>query len=138
MITLGIIGLGKWGRNYLSAINEIDSSIKVIVGNRLNWYELVKSKQCDGIIIATPPDSHIKIAMEVLQTNTPVMIEKPLAINHNEALQLQEFENNSIILVNHLQLFSPAFEFIKKTLHPTDILSIFSQGSNDGPIRTYS
>jgi predicted dehydrogenase len=137
MMTVGLIGAGKWGKNYIRTIAEIDSNIKILIGNRLNWYELIQSKMCDAIIIATPPDSHIKIAVAALECNLPVMLEKPLALSYHEALTLQKYDC-SRILVNHLQLFSSAYQHMKKEIDPIDIVSISSRGSNNGPTRDYS
>lgn len=138
MKTLGLVGNGKWGSNYIHIASQLKEPVKIIVGNRLDWYELIHSKKCDGIIIATPPDSHIKIAREALKANLPVMIEKPLALSLHDALILKEYESNAPILVNHLHLFSPAFEGMCRIIDPLDIIEIRSTGVNVGPFRNYS
>lgn len=137
MMTIGIIGVGKWGKNYLTTLNQIDPNIKILIGDRLNWKNLIKSKQCDGIIITTPPDSHVKIAIEALQNKIPVMIEKPIAFSYEDAIQLTEYKDIPI-LVNHLHLFSSAYEHMKQSIDPKDIIFIESCGSNNGPFRDYS
>lgn len=136
MITLGLIGAGKWGQNYLKLADKLN--IKIKVGNRLDWHELINSKTCQGIIIATHPDSHVKIALEALKNNLPVMIEKPLALTNTEINILQEYKNNAPILVNHIHLFAPAYEYMYNIIQPFDITHIRSIGCNKGPYRNYS
>jgi predicted dehydrogenase len=54
MITLGLIGAGTWGQNYLKLADKLN--VKMLVGGRLDWHELINSKKCQGIIVATPPE----------------------------------------------------------------------------------
>ena len=91
-IKLGLIGVGKWGVNYIKTVKEIDyidlnyvTSNKNISKNLLNndckvendWKKIVSSKKIDGIIIATPPHTHYEILMECINLKIPVLIEKP-------------------------------------------------------------
>lgn len=134
MKTIGLIGAGKWGQNYIKLANKLN--IKLKIANKLNWKDLIRSKICDGIVIATPPDSHIEISIEALEKNIPVMIEKPLALNYEDAVQLAKYKTT--ILVNNLHLFSPAFEYIVNNIDKNDITEITSIGCNKGPYRDYS
>jgi hypothetical protein len=127
--TLGLIGAGKWGQNYIKLCDKLNINLKI--GNRLNYKDLYKS--CQGIIIATPPDSHVNIAIEALEYNIPVMIEKPLSFSYDEGCKLLKYNN---ILVNNLHLFSPAFEYIYN--NAINIKEIISIGCNKGPYREYS
>ena len=134
---LGLIGSGQWGQNYLRLLSHIPK-LQVIVAGRNDWYNLIQSKKCDGVIIATPPESHILIAQEVLSSGKPVMIEKPLALSYEEGKILQSYEKDIPILVNHLHLFSPAFETICKKADINKITEINSSGANIGKFRNYS
>ena len=130
--TLGLIGTGKWGQNYIKLCDKLNINLKI--GDRLNYKDLIKSKSCQGIIIATPPDSHVNIAIEVLEYDIPVMIEKPLSFSYDEGCKLLKYKTN--ILVNNLHLFSPAFEYIVN--NAKNIKNIISIGCNKGPYRDYS
>lgn len=133
MITnLLLIGAGKWGSKYISTINNIPN-IKLKIANRKNWKQEIDNG-IDGVIIATPPSSHIEIAKYSLSKNIPTMIEKPLALSYDEATQLQNF--NIPILVNHLHLFSGAYQYIKHNLDG-QIQHIYAE-SGDGYGREYS
>lgn len=132
MKTLGIIGgNGKWGQNFIKLSEKLQ--YKTLIGTRDNWKELIQSKQCDGIVIATHPDSHVDIAIKALEYKLPVMIEKPLAWNLQDALRLKKYEKEALILVNNLHLFSPAFKYIVEHVSPNNIFQIISTGTNTIP-----
>lgn len=134
---LGVIGgNGKWGSNYINLLKKLN--INYVIGDRLDWVEVIRSHQCDGIIVSTPPGSHVKIALEALSKSLPVLIEKPLALTSKECYKLKAEAHKAPILVNHIHLFSPAFEKICQMLKPEDIINIRSVGSNKGPYRDYS
>ena len=95
-------GNGKWGQNYISTLKYFQD-INLQVATRENWKQLI-DKNPDGVIVATPPDSHIEIASYSLSKNIATMIEKPLALSLQEAETLKQF--TAPILVNHIQLFT--------------------------------
>lgn len=129
-----LIGNGKWGERYIQTLNEFPN-ISLTVANRSNWKELVDKKP-DGVIVATSPQSHIEIAKFVLERNIPTLIEKPLALSLSDALQLKQFY--APILVNHIHLFSNAYQYLKNVINPSEISGIASLGFNRGPHRDYS
>lgn len=49
---------------------------------------LINSKEVDAVYIATPPDSHLKYALEVAKAGKPCCIEKPMARSYQECLQI--------------------------------------------------
>lgn len=128
-----LVGAGAWGQKVLKTLSHL--SINVEVADRRNWQTLI-DKNPDGVIICTPPESHIQIASYSLAKNIPTMIEKPLALSWGEATQLSQF--SAPVLVNHIHLFSLEYEKLKKMIIGSKISKILSQGYNKGPIRNYS
>lgn len=134
MYNLLLIGAGRWGQNYISTLSAF-TNVKLHIANRENWKQLINEKP-DGVIVCTPPDSHIEIASYSLDKNIPTIIEKPLSLSLQEAEILKQF--TSLILVNHIHLFSNPYQAIKKFIDPNKIDHIISLGYNKGPIRNYS
>lgn len=129
-----LVGNGKWGKNYISTLNNFPE-VNLTIATRQNWKQLV-DRNPNGVIIATPPDSHIEIASYALKKDIPIMIEKPLALSLDEVKKLEGFA--APILVNYIHLFSDAYQKIKEIVEPEKITSITSAGYNDGPIRNCS
>lgn len=130
-----LVGAGKWGQKYISTLSSKYSNIKLEIANRDNWKQLIDDKP-DGVIICTPPNSHIEIAEFSLQRNIPTMIEKPLSLSLEEAHKLKKYEQVPI-LVNHIHLFSETYGLLKYHVGES-IDKIVSLGFNNGPVRDYS
>lgn len=129
-----LIGNGKWGKNYINNFNH--SNVQLDVSINRNWKEEINDKSYQGVIIATPPSSHIEIAEFCLQRNLPILIEKPIALSKIEILKLSQYQ--SPILVNYIHLFSTSYQKLKKSIDASKIDKIFSLGYNNGPKRDYS
>jgi predicted dehydrogenase len=134
MIDLLLVGNGKWGSKYVSTLSDFED-VKLQIADRTNWKKLIDTNP-NGVIICTPPDSHVEISAYSLERNLPVMIEKPLSLSLLEAKTLKQF--TAPILVNHTDLFTEGYETIKKKVKDSCIISIVSNGYNKSPNRTYS
>jgi predicted dehydrogenase len=69
-----------------------------------DWRELVRRDDIDVIDISTPPDSHREIALEAIRHGKHVLVEKPIALNGEEAREM--FEAAEAARVKHLVGFS--------------------------------
>jgi predicted dehydrogenase len=56
------------------------------------WYDkaesLINDKDVDAVYIATPPSSHKEYALAVARAGKPVYVEKPMALNYAECLEI--------------------------------------------------
>lgn len=126
-------GSGQWAKNYISTIAQFYPNIKLTIATRDNWQQLIKTG-ADAVIISTPPSVHIQMAQFTLDYKIPVLIEKPLALNYNDCLVLKQY--NIPILINHIHLFSNAYQNIKSKIDKIDYIATL--GFNNGPKRDYS
>lgn len=133
MKNIVLIGAGKWGKNYITTLASFEG-INLSVATRDTWKQLIDGKP-DGVIIATPPSSHIEIASYALERNIATMIEKPLCLSSQE---LSSIQATAPVLVNHIHLFATAFHSLKVATQDIKIEKIFSLGYNNGPHREYS
>jgi predicted dehydrogenase len=150
---IALIGFGKWGRNYLSAINQsgIAKVTQVLVRNldRINEDPLLgeakvisnlEEIECDAAIVATHPSVTVAYAVHFLRKNIPVMLEKPAGLSLDDALLLQSVENEHPVplLVSHQHLFSSVYQELKKRVNEDEVMQIETAAGNDGPYRDYS
>lgn len=154
MLQLALIGVGAWGRNYISTISSFndcrikylcaktEKNLKSISGNYIkttNFRKLLKYSDIDGVIIATPDSTHYQIAKEFLKRGICLLIEKPLTTKYQDSLKLKSLKNDnkSKVLVGHVYLFDPAYvkarELIKE-IGPIQYLSY--EILNNGPHHT--
>jgi predicted dehydrogenase len=57
-----------------------------------HWYDsadnLINDPFVDAVYIATPPSSHCDLALRVAAAGKPCLVEKPMALNHAECLEM--------------------------------------------------
>ncbi len=104
---IGIIGLGSIAQlvhlPILSKINTVEiAAVAEVSKNRLNsiadkfninnrytdYLKMLNEVDLDAIIITTPTNTHKKIAIECLKKGKDLLIEKPIALNYNEAKEI--------------------------------------------------
>ncbi|MBI3103870.1 Gfo/Idh/MocA family oxidoreductase [Candidatus Daviesbacteria bacterium] len=152
MITLALIGVGKWGKNYLNTATTLANvKIKYICARSkktldllpdtyiqiLSVKNLLKKRGVDGFIIASPASTHFAIANQLLSLGCNLLIEKPLAISYDQALQLKKIwqMKKPKVLIGHLYLYNPAYQvFRKKFKRIKKVKSIFFEGTSS-PVR---
>jgi len=73
---------------------------------------------CDGVVIATPNDSHRAVALACLQHKLPVLIEKPLATSYEEGLQIVRAaeSTNTVVAVGYSSRHREEVPLLKRLL----------------------
>jgi predicted dehydrogenase len=150
---LALIGLGRWGRNYVRTIQALSDVKLVAVASRnpervafvpsgcrvvADWQKIMEAEDVDGVIVATSPSCHPKILAAAVDAKKPILIEKPLVQSREDAALLRSYieRRSATILVDHTHLFHSAFRSLQReasSLGP--IRSITSAAGNLGPYR---
>ncbi|MDP6038691.1 MAG: Gfo/Idh/MocA family oxidoreductase, partial [Candidatus Latescibacteria bacterium] len=64
-----------------------------------NADEVIYHPKVDAVYIATPPSSHCEYALKVAEAGKPCYVEKPMAMNHRECVQMIDaFKSKNIPL----------------------------------------
>jgi len=152
-INLGLIGAGNWGRNYIRTINKMDNvklvsvlsnnpntKKKVPKGCQIvnNIFDFLKIQNLDGAIVASPPNTHFKLAKKLIENNIPIIIEKPITTSLSEAENIlaEAKSKNSIVFVDHIFLYHPTFKILKNFVKKKEKIKLIRGiGGNKGPIR---
>lgn len=119
MTNLALIGKGSWGKNYIRTIRNLsdcylpDRNIKT-----RDYKQLLSHTDIDGVIIATPAKTHFSIAKQFLLKNIPVLIEKPVTTDVQEADELMRLSKKAdiVAMAGHIFLYNPAFLAAKRIL----------------------
>ncbi|MGA7437944.1 MAG: Gfo/Idh/MocA family oxidoreductase [Luteibacter sp.] len=86
------------------------------------WYDdagqLIADPGVDAVYIATPPSSHRHYALRAIAAGKPVYIEKPMAMNHRECLDIVEAGRaaNVPVFVAYYRRALPRFTTIARLL----------------------
>lgn len=135
--TLALIGRGRWGSNIQRTLASIPDVILAASVSH-DWRPLLKRRDLDGVLIATPASTHAAIAAHFLRRGIPLFIEKPLTSSLRDARVLQRAaqRHRTPVMVGHVHLYNPAYQAAKRGLrHAGRIRWIFGEGMNQGPIR---
>ena len=151
-----VIGGGAWGKNHIKTLGKLGVLGGVVDQdkNLLTQYkkehphidiytsldEALKS-DFDGFIVATPAETHFKLAKKIITCKKDLLVEKPLtlSIEHAESLVSLARENNISLMVGHVLLFHPAIIKIKELIDLGKIGKlqyIYSNRLNLGKVRT--
>lgn len=157
-INIAVIGTGRWGMNHVRTarqilgenfnlvcdayrtnedkIKEIAEDIKIIT----NPDEIAGDSSIDAVIIATPAETHFKIAKQMLQSGKSVLVEKPITLTAEDAEELQKIseQTGNILMVGHILLYHPAVIKMKEIISKGeigDLEYIYSNRLNLGRVR---
>jgi predicted dehydrogenase len=155
-----LVGFGYWGPNLarniasseyfeISFVIESDMSKHIKISalypnvTILSDLETVSSLEnlVDVCVIATPTSSHYRIAMQFLEINCHIWIEKPFTRSIKEAKDLLQLAQDKglRIFIDHTYLYSPAVEVIGSCMSEVgDITYIKSTRANFGIIQNDS
>lgn len=158
MLNIAIVGLGYWGPNFARIIEESENTsltwccdlsseslLKIKSKYRnifvtTNLDEVLNDHHVDAVVVAVPATHHYQVVKKALMVGKDVLVEKPLSTSVNEAQELTKLAkvNKKILMVDHIFLFHPAIQRIKKIIEADELGKIFyGHGTYTalGPIR---
>ena len=88
-----------------------------------NALDLINDTEVDAVYIATPPDSHANYAIEAMRAGKPVYVEKPMAKNYNECLEMINVSKQTRmpLWVAYYRRTLPAFLKVKELIEQNTI-----------------
>ncbi|MEK9138662.1 MAG: Gfo/Idh/MocA family oxidoreductase [Bacteroidota bacterium] len=157
-IGVGVIGCGKWGINHVRSANQLlgerlrivcDVSEKSLaqaktvapsVRTTRSLQDVLTDLDVGAVIIASGAETHHDIGKKCLESGKHCLIEKPLTLRSEEALDLIETagQNKLVLMVGHLLLYHPAVNRIRREILSGNLgqmLYLYSQRVNLGTIR---
>jgi predicted dehydrogenase len=77
--------------------------------------DLINDPDVNAVYIATPPGSHARYAIEAIMAGKPVYIEKPMAVNHDECVLINETaEKHGVpVFVAYYRRSLPGFTMVR-------------------------
>lgn len=128
--TVAVVGAGYWGRNLvrnfarlkaLSAVCDADADLAARQAKEFDvpvmaWESILASDAIPAVAVATPAVTHARIVRQALEAGKHVFVEKPLALDLQEAEQLCALakERRRTLMVGHLLQYHPAFLTLKE------------------------
>ena len=139
-IKIALIGCGNWGKNIARNLLELgslaciydpaSSQAKEFMDKNklpeLSLEEILLNKGIKGVIIASPAETHREIAIQAIENNKDVLIEKPFCLSLKDAKAISDhaIKKNSILMIGHLLNYHNVFIEMKKQINEGKIGSI--------------
>jgi len=141
-LRIGVIGAGSMGRNHVRILSAEKGNFEFVgfydadqkrageiseqfaVASFPNAQALME--QVDAVTIAAPSSLHRIIALEAARQGIHAMVEKPLALNAEDAEKIcHAFSDNGLILaVGHVERYNPVVTELCKLVKHENILAL--------------
>lgn len=117
-IRCGLIGIGRWGKNYLRLLQDIDGAALHATVSHSNVSSTFSDPEIDAVFIVTPPSTHYALIKAGLEADKHVFTEKPMVLNMVDANKLKTLakQSDKVFMVGYQYLFNNSVRTIKKEI----------------------
>lgn len=141
-LRVGLIGLGMMGKNHLRVLSSIEGVELIGVADPFANIDITRGKSgyetfteyselldrgLDYCVVAAPTGFHKEISVNALSRGVNCLIEKPVAVNYEEAIEIQSAADkaNKLVGIGHIERYNSAIRQLKKRLLAGDLGSIY-------------
>jgi len=143
-LRFGVIGWGYWGPKIARNLDALPGAMVTMAADRnasrlqsleenRPWIQTTTQAQdvfrsdVDGVIIATPVQTHYQLARQALLYGKHVLVEKPLTASAAEAEELVALAHEQwrVLMVGHTFEYSPAVNELRKLVQSGDLGKIY-------------
>ena len=154
MKNIAIVGIGYWGKKLVYEFSKI-ANVKFChsqgnptniewlhkyypkIKHCKNFQDILDDSSIDGIVIASPIDTHFEYALKSLKSKKHIFVEKPISTTKKDGQTLLDVArgNNLEIFVGHIFLYHPVLIKLKKLMKKEKIDSIYLGWHRMGPFK---
>lgn len=154
--SIAVIGAGYWGKNLVRNFYQF-GALKLVCDQNETLLDVLKSQHAgietsvaiqealvrediQGVVIATPAETHYALTREFLLAGKHVFVEKPMALREAEGAELIEIakQQGKTLMVGHLLQYHSVFIRLKELVKSGElgrVNYIYSNRLNLGKIR---
>ena len=154
---IALVGCGYWGKNLcrnfhaFSALGRVIDATEsgqaqarlIAPGIKVSSHieDALNDPQINAIALATPADTHAKLAIRAMEVGKDVFVEKPMALTLEDAERMNAVadQTKSILMVGHLLEYHPAVLKLRELIDSSELGEInyvYSNRLNFGKVRT--
>jgi len=117
-VQCGLIGLGRWGKNYLRLLQDMAGVTLTASANHGNVSDIFSNPEIEAVFIVTPPSTHYSLIQAGLKSGKHVSVEKPMVLNTADAKKLQILvgQSGKTFMVGSQYLFNDNINYLKKEI----------------------
>lgn len=147
-IKIAVAGSGHWGKNLVRNFHQLGALTAICDSDPLtltkfredypdcrtvsNFDEIVSAPDINAVVLATPAETHFRLARQALLAGKDVFVEKPLALTTTEGIALAELSDKlgQILMVGHLLWYHPALDRIRELVSAGTLGEIYYMSSH--------
>jgi len=140
---VGVIGVGYWGKKHVDEYSSLlhDVFVSDMDEKKLefcktkfgakpvnDYHEILDNEEIKIVSICTPNHTHYELAVEALNAGKNILVEKPMAMNTEDAkaiIQLAD-EKKLNLLVGHIFRFNNAIDKAKQIIRNNEIGKVYT------------
>src|SRR6266702_4051977 len=140
---VAVVGCGYWGSKHVRVMHAADAVDEVVLvdgrADRLaSLARNYKSAPCyptlrqalphvDAVVVATPPSTHVPVALEAIEAGKHVLVEKPLAPTTAEARSLVSAASGAgvTLMVGHTFEYNPAVRKLRDLVQNQELGELY-------------
>ena len=127
---IAVVGCGHWGKNLVRNFSELGALFSIcdpsseVADKYASQYnvknspftEIISDPNIKGVVLGVPAHLHASMAIEAMNKNKHVFVEKPLGMNEveAEAMIVTAKKNKVRLMVGHLLQYHPIFKTIRE------------------------
>ncbi len=153
---IAVVGSGYWGKNLIRNFHQLGALAIIVdtnpetlasfaeqypdVSTSQNLEDALNDDDIDGVVVATPAETHYDVARQALLVGKHVFVEKPLVLEerHGEELIALADKRERVLMVGHLLQYHPVFVKLKEMVKAGEfgrMNYIYSERLNLGKFR---
>lgn len=141
MTGIGLVGVGKWGENWLRTLAsmpevslrwccDLNESLLARVRQQYphvptttSFDDLLRDPATEGVVIASIAPTHYPLAKTVLEAGKHVLVEKPMTLTTADAVDLNRLaiRTGRVVMVGHLMEYHPAIPAIRRLIEAGEL-----------------
>ncbi|MEK7541506.1 MAG: Gfo/Idh/MocA family oxidoreductase [Patescibacteria group bacterium] len=158
-LRFGLVGAGYFGRHYVRLLQDMPGAALRAIADRsretiekrapelpasiaraAEAEDIFSNPEIDCVVIATPAQSHAGLAVRALEAGKHILVEKPMAMNLQEAEAMRRATEKSgkTLMVGHQYLYNDHIRHLKKKFDEGmlgAVQYVFAEHFSFGPVR---
>ena len=142
-ISIAVVGCGYWGSKHVRVLSALEEIREVIlVDSREDQLRRIARSYrtarrftrledalplADAVVVATPPTTHVPIALEVIEAGRHVLVEKPLAPATAGARRVIDAASTAgvVLMVGHTFEYNPAVRRLRELVQSRELGELY-------------
>lgn len=140
---IAVVGCGYWGAKHVRVLNSLEEIGEVLLvdSREERLRGLRRSNQdargftrladalpiADAVVVATPPTTHVPIALEVIDAGKHILVEKPLAPATAGARSVTSAASRAgvVLMVGHTFEYNPAVRKLRELVQARELGELY-------------